>query len=156
MATAEATVAELGVFRGLGEPQLRALAELADERSFAPGELVLREGDPAVEFHVIRGGCVALETHVPQRGAVIVQTLEPGDVVGASWLLPPYRTHFDVRAIGFVRTVAFDAPRLRARLEQDPELGFELMRRFTPMVVQRLQATRLRLLDLYDGLPQRG
>jgi CRP-like cAMP-binding protein len=96
---------------------------------------------------------VALETFVPTRGAVTIETLDPGEVVGWSWLFPPHRWHFDARALSLVRATIFDGACLRGKCEADPQLGYDLMSRFAQVVVERLQQTRQRLLDVYghDG-----
>lgn len=115
------------------------------------GHLLLREGAPADTLYLIRRGKVAVEVHGPGQGPIVVETLGPGDAVGWSWLFPPYRWHFDVRALEPVGAVAVDAACLRAKAEADPEFGYELMKRFSAVILERLQATRLRLLDLYGG-----
>jgi CRP-like cAMP-binding protein len=115
--------------------------------------MLFREGDPADAFYVVRRGRVALELFVPNRGALTVETIEPGEVVGWSWLFPPYRWHFDGRAVEPVRAIAVDGACLRGKCNADPALGYELMRRFSQVMLERLQATRLRLADLY-GAPR--
>jgi CRP/FNR family transcriptional regulator, cyclic AMP receptor protein len=154
MRTIDALLEEVPAFGGLADEQLDLIAGCARNRVFAAGEHLLREGEPADEFFVIRHGTVALETFVPQRGAVMIETLHEGDLLGFSWLVPPHRTVFDARALGVVRTVAFDGACLRGKCEEDAGLGYELMKRFVGVMVQRLQATRLRLLDVY-GVPGR-
>ncbi len=79
----------------------------------------------------------------------MIETLGPGDVVGWSWLFPPYRWQFDAVALERVAAVALDGACLRAKCDDDTRLGFELTRRFAGVLIDRLQATRLRLLDLY-------
>lgn len=102
---------------------------------------------------MIRRGAVAIETFVPPRHAVTIETIHEGDLLGWSWLVPPYRTVFDARALGSVGAIAFDGACLRGKCEEDPVLGQELMRRFAQVIVERLQATRLRLLDVYGQIP---
>jgi CRP/FNR family cyclic AMP-dependent transcriptional regulator len=155
MQTIDELLEEIDVFRGLADEHLDLIAGCALNRVFADGELLLREGEPANEFFAIRHGTVALETFVPQRGAVTIETLHGGDVLGWSWLFPPHRTVYDARALGVVRTIAFDGGCLRGKAEEDPRLGYDLMKRFTGVVVERLQATRLRLLDVYGQVPAR-
>ena len=155
MQTIDELLDEIDVFRGLADEHLDLIAGCALNRVFADGDLLLREGEPANEFFAIRHGTVALETYVPQRGAATIETLHGGDVLGWSWLFPPYRTTFDARALGVVRTVAFDGACLRAKCEQDPQLGYTLIKRFAEVMVERLQATRLRLLDVYGEVPGR-
>ena len=100
---------------------------------------------------MIRQGSVAIESFVPTRGAVTIETIEAGDVLGWSWLFPPYRWHFDARALSIVRATVFDALCLRQKCESDAELGYALMGRFAQVLIERLQWTRFRLLDVYGN-----
>jgi hypothetical protein len=84
---------------------------------------------------------------------MMITTLGAGELVGWSWLFPPYRWHFDARATELTRTIAFDGACLRDKCEQDHDLGYELMRRFASLMLDRLQATRLQLLDVYGRAP---
>lgn len=125
------------------------VAGCARNRAFAQGALLLSEGAPADTFYVLRRGRVALEVHVPGRGAVVIETLGPGALVGWSWLFPPFRWHFDARAVTPVGAVAVDGACLRAKADEDAEFGYQLLRRLGSVMLDRLQATRVRLLDLY-------
>ena len=106
------------------------------------------EGQPADSFFLIRDGFVALQTESP-AGVITIETLHNGDPVGWSWLFEPYLNHFDARSRGVTHGVRFDGAALRARCLEEPELGYELMRSFASVIVERLDATRLRLLDVY-------
>jgi CRP/FNR family transcriptional regulator, cyclic AMP receptor protein len=147
--TIEQLLAEAKAFNGMSSEHLELIAGCAQNATFADGEYLMREGDPADSFYVVRLGRVALEIFVPQRGGMTVETVEGGDLVGWSWLSPPYKVHLDARAVGSVHVVAFDAACLRGKADQDPILGYELMRRFIPVIVERLQATRVQMLDVY-------
>jgi len=149
METIEKLLLEVPVFAGLTPDQLEFVAGCASNARFRDGEMLFREGDQADTFYVIRHGSVALEIFAPPSGAVTIETVEPGEVLGWSWLFPPYRRYFDARAVGLVRATAFDGTCLRDKCEADPALGYELMRRFAQVLIERLQATRLRLLDIY-------
>jgi CRP/FNR family transcriptional regulator, cyclic AMP receptor protein len=149
MQTIEQLLAEAAVFGGMEPDQLSLIAGCAQNRVFEEGEYLMREGDPAGTFFVIRHGMVAMEIFVPHRGAVRIETIGDGDLLGWSWLVPPYRCHLDARALDNVHTVAFDAACLRGKAEEDPVLGYELLKRFVPVIVERLQATRVRMLDVY-------
>jgi CRP/FNR family transcriptional regulator, cyclic AMP receptor protein len=150
--TIEQLLAEAKAFNGMSEKHLALIAGCAQNKVFEDGEYLMREGDAADSFYVLRLGRVALEIFVPERGGVVLETVEDGDLVGWSWLLPPYRVHLDARAVGSVHVVAFDAVCLRGKADQDPELGYELMRRFIPVIVERLQASRVRMLNVYGGV----
>ena len=149
MQTIEQLLAEAPAFAGMSEEHLALIAGCARNTTFEDGKYLMREGDRADSFYVIRYGRVALEVFVPERGALTIETIDDGDLLGWSWLVPPFRVDFDARATGNVHTVAFDAACLRGKSDEDPVLGYELMRRFIPVIVERLQATRVRLLDVY-------
>ena len=146
-------VLEAPLFAGLDADQAARLAGCARTAGWKQGEMLFREGDPADAFYLVRRGRVALELFVPNRGALTVETIESGEVVGWSWLFPPYRWHFDGRAVEPVRAIAVDGACLRGKCDADPALGYELMRRFSQVMLERLQSTRLRLADLY-GAPR--
>jgi CRP/FNR family transcriptional regulator, cyclic AMP receptor protein len=112
------------------------------------GRFLLREGEPAERFFLIRRGSVALEVQAPGR-TLRIETLGAGDPVGWSWLFAPYRWQLDARALEPCELLGFDGVCLRGKCETDHDLGYELMRRFAENLVDRLQATRLQLLDVY-------
>jgi len=150
--TLDTVLAEVPLFQGLPEPALELISGCAANVRFAHGEQLFRRGDPADSFYVIRHGSVALETFVPTRGPVTIETLESGEVLGWSWLFQPYRWHLDARALTNVGALGFDATCLRRKCEEDPELGYNLMERFAQVLIERLQWTRMRLIDVYgDG-----
>jgi CRP/FNR family transcriptional regulator, cyclic AMP receptor protein len=119
---------------------------------FAAGQYLFHEGEPADWFYLLRHGRVALQVTAPGRGAVTFQTMAQGELVGLSWLIPPYRWTYDAKAIEVTRAIAMDAKCLRQKCEADHDLGYEMMKRFMPVLIQRLQATRLQILDVY-GTP---
>jgi CRP-like cAMP-binding protein len=142
-------IAESPVFAGLAPAHLRLIAGCARNEHADAGTLLFREGGAADRFFLIRGGAVALEIAAPAGAPVVIETLHEGDVAGWSWLFPPYRWHFDGRATMPTGVIAFDGACLRGKCDADHELGYQLMRRFAATVVERLQATRLQLLDVY-------
>jgi CRP-like cAMP-binding protein len=147
--TIDVVLRDVRLFEGLPAGMLELVAGCGSNVGFGDGELLFRQGDPADTFFVVRRGSVALEVFVPARGAVTIETIEAGDVVGWSWLFAPYRWHFDGRAIGDVRATAFDGACLRGKCDADPALGYAVMSRFAQVMIERLQWTRLRLLDVY-------
>ena len=154
MKTMDALIAEAPAFAGLAPAQLEYIAGCATNVRVAGGEYVFREGDTADVFFAIRRGSLALELHVPARDAVTIDTLHDGELVGWSWLFPPHRWEFDGRAREDTALISFDGACLRGKCEADHELGYELMNRFAQVIIARLQATRLRLLDVYGvGAP---
>ncbi len=136
---------------GLPAEAVGPVAACARNVAFQPGQLLLEEGAPADTLYLLRRGRVAIEVHWPERGAVVIETVGPGACVGWSWMIPPYRWHFDARAVEPVGAVAIDAACLRAKAEADPAMGYSLMKRVSAILLERLQATRLRLLDLYGS-----
>ena len=149
MPTIEDLLHELAALKPLA-PQHRAeLASCARDCVFHADEWIMREGGDADAFYVIRQGAVALETAVPGRGAVVLHTLHDGELLGWSWLVAPYKTAFDARALGTTHAIELDGACLRGKCEADPALGYDLMKLISAVFVERLRDTRLRLLDLY-------
>jgi CRP/FNR family transcriptional regulator, cyclic AMP receptor protein len=142
-------VANHPLLSGLPGDIVELVAGCAHNVAFGEGTLLLAEGDPADTLYLIRRGRVALEIRAPGKGTMVIDTLNPGQVLGWSWLFPPYRWSFDARAIDPVGVLSIDATCLRAKADADPAFGYELMKRLGAIILQRLQATRIRLLDVY-------
>lgn len=145
----ERLLLEQPLFRGLEARLGTLISGCARHTRFAPGAELLHEGAPADEFYLLRHGRVALEILEPGLPPVPFTTLGPGEIVGASWLVPPYRWTFDARAIEATRAIGVDARCLRAKCDADHDLGYELLKRVSAMLIRRLHATRLQLLDVY-------
>ncbi len=138
-------------FAGLDGAQLDSLACCARLREFAPGQHLLSVGEPANCFYMVLSGSVCLSVRLAQRGDLTIETLGAGQMLGWSWLAPPYRCQFDARAMERGWVIAFEAGCLRRSMENDPGLGFALMARFVPVISERLHATRLRILELREA-----
>ena len=137
------------VLGGLSPGEREVVLRTAREVTYDDGARLFDEGGRADRCWLIRQGRVALDTTIPGQGRVVLQTLGPGDLLGWSWLVPPYRWHFGARAVGIVQATELDAERLRSLADRDPRLGYALARQLLVIVLDRLQSTRARLLDLY-------
>lgn len=116
---------------------------------YRPGEFMFKEGGPADHFYLIRQGSVAVEVHAPGRlDGVVVENITEGDIIGWSWLVPPYRWTFDARAVDQVRAITIDAACLRRKIESNHELGYEMYKRFIPVMGRRIAEARLRIVEL--------
>lgn len=149
MQTLEPILAEHPFLKGLEPRYLKLISGCASNMRFKPGQYLFHEGEEANNFYVIRQGNVALEIHGAKGPSIILQTVGEGEVLGWSWLVPPYRWHSHARAVELTRAIALDVKCLRAKSEEDHNLGYELLRRFCHIIVERLDATRLQLLDVY-------
>ena len=142
-------VCEHSFLAGLDESFCDLVCGCAKNVRFGAGDYLLHEGEAADAFYLIREGRVALEVHVPGQAGITFLTLGPGDIAGVSWLVPPYRWTYDARAIEPVRAISLDAKCLRRKCEEDHDLGYHVMMRFVPILVDRLHATQLQILDVY-------
>jgi CRP/FNR family transcriptional regulator, cyclic AMP receptor protein len=142
-------LAEHPFLAGLSSPHLELLVGCASNVKFEAGDYLDTAGKMANHFHIIRSGKVAIEMNHPARGPITIQTVGEGDVVGWSFLFPPFTAHFDSRATVLTRAVALDGACLRRKVEEDHALGYELYKRFALIMEQRLENTRIQLLDLY-------
>mgnify|MGYP000063272438 CR=1 FL=1 len=146
---AEKMLAEHVFFRDLDPAIIKMLSSSARSVSFDAGEPIYREGNEADRFFLIETGRVAIQVFVTGRGSVTVYTVGPGDILGWSWFYSPYRRRFDATALEKTRAVVLEGAFLRERAEEDPRLGYELLKRFSLVAVNRLQDMTLQLLDLY-------
>ncbi len=137
-------------FAGMTDEQVRAVAKSAALVSFDEGSVIFVEGGPARYTYLILEGDVALTLRTQEHGSKIIQTLHRGEFVGWSWMYPPYRWNFDANVQTDVKAVQFDGPKLKKISLADPELGYTMMRRFTEVIVNRMQALRIQLLDVYS------
>jgi len=147
----EELVAEQPFFADLDRRFHGLVCGCAANAHFRVGEYLFREGEPADHFYIVRHGRVALEVKAPGKGALTLATLGIGDIVGVSWLVPPYRWSYDARALDEVRAISIHAACLRGKCEADHDLGYEMMKRFMPILIQRLQSARLQMLDVYGA-----
>lgn len=136
--------------QGLPEPWLDRLSFQAHPVVWHTGQRLFHEGRPAGRFWLVRSGRVALDMAIPGRGDVVIETIEAGSVLGWSWLFYPYRWHFGAVAAEQTSAVEFDAAGVRRLIADDAELGRDLTNRFISVLVDRLQAARIRLGQLYE------
>jgi len=136
-------------FQDLDSDLLDLLNPMAVEHVYAPGEMLIRDGDPADRFVLVFEGKVALEIALPDRPQVTIQTLGGGEVLGWSWLLPPHQWRLDARAVKRTRTLELAAPPLKSILEARPADGYRFLLRLLPVVAERLENTRVQLMDIH-------
>lgn len=149
MDTLEPILRRHALFAGLADAHVRLLAGCARNHRFQADQYLFRADQPADEFFLVREGKVALEVHDPGRESATFATLGEDEIVGVSWLVPPYRWMFDARALQPTLAIGIDAACLRAKCEADHDLGYALMQCFLPAFVKRLHATRMQMFDVY-------
>lgn len=143
-------ICEHPLFAGMSPDYCELIAGCARNVRFDKGEYLFRESEPANEFFLVRRGRVALELIAPGRGPIRFLTVNPGEIAGVSWLVPPYRWLYDAQALELIRAVSIDGACLRQKAEENHDLGYEMMKRFMTMLVQRLHAAQLQILDVYS------
>ena len=148
--TLEPTISEHPFFMGLAPPYLSLVTGCAKNVRFGADAFIFREGETAEEFYLIREGRAALGISVPGRGLIPFQTVGADDVLGWSWLFEPYGWLYHARTLEPVRALAFDGVCLRQKCEEDHDFGYDFLKRFAGVMTERLQATRLQLLDVYS------
>lgn len=151
MESLERILVEHPFLKDLSPEHVHLIVGCAKNVVFEPNKFLFKENEEAQEFYILRSGKVALEIYTPEYGPITVQTIGEGEVLGWSWLIPPYEWNFDGRAVELTRAIALDGKCLRGKCEEDPVLGYELMKRLASVFEQRLYAMRLQLLDVYSG-----
>lgn len=139
-------------FKGMDKKSRKTISGCAKNEVVKAGEYLFKEGLDADKFYLIREGLVTLELHVPGRENMVLETRHAGEILGWSWLVKPYVWNFDARALEKTRLISLDAKCLRTKMEKDHTLAYDLFKRFIPVMGDRLEASRLRLIDLY-GTP---
>lgn len=145
----EAAVAAHPFLIAVSEHHIRLLADCAIRTHFEPGQVIFREGETANRFYLIERGEVVLEAAGAGDKQVVIETIRDGDLVGWSWLFPPYVWHFSARATKPTSAIFFYGTILREYCEKDHTLGFELFKRMSEVMTRRLQVARTRLLQAY-------
>ena len=136
-------------FEGMDDEAVELIAGCAANERFDAGQYVFREGQPADKFYIVRHGSVALEVRAPGRDPIVLQSCEDDDVMGWSWIVPPFRWKWDARATKLSRLVSIDAICLRGKLDAEPELGYAMYKRFVRVIAERLSHARMQMLDIH-------
>jgi CRP-like cAMP-binding protein len=145
MKTLKDLISDHPIFAGMNDKHLDIIASGAGKATFEPGQILIQEGEPAGQFFLIKSGRVSLEAHEPANGTAEIEILGPGDVLGWSWLFPPFTWHFRARALEPTETVVLNGGHVLVAAEEDKAFGYEIMKRVADVLIHRLQATRRRL-----------
>lgn len=149
--TLEPILKEHPFFQELKPEHFKLVLGCASNVRFRPGTIVLKEGEPADKFYLIRDGKLAIDIVATQTRMLTIQTIHEGDILGWSWLIPPYRNRFSCRAVEDTRAIALDGKCLREKCDKDHDLGYELLMRLAKVFTERLEQTRLQLLNFYEA-----
>jgi len=136
-------------FEGLDPTLVHAMIAKAEERSYDTGEILVREGRPAEEFFLVIEGKVGLEVSSSDHSPITVETIGRGELLVWSWLVPPYRWRFDARATKPTQVIAIHAASARYALSAYPAFAYQFFMKFLPVVAERLENTRVQLLDIH-------
>lgn len=150
METLEKILAEHPFVKGLEKEHIQLILGCAKNVVIEAGKYLFKENEEANSFYIVRIGKIALEIYSPEKGAIVIQTVGEGEMIGWSWMVPPYQWKFDARAIELTRLIELDGTCLRTKCESDPKLGYEIMKRLANVFEQRINSLRLQLLDLYS------
>lgn len=140
---------EHSFFKNMTKGSCKILSGCAQNECFDAGAYVVHEGDPADKFYLIRNGSVSLELHIPGKTSIVLETLHSGDIFGWSWIVPPYKWTYDVRAAELTRLISLEAKCLRKKIKKNHTLGFDLYSQFIPVMGKRLSAARMQMIDIY-------
>lgn len=138
-------------FKGFDESEFQFIASCGKRVVFRPLSYIAKESEEANAFYLIIKGHVEVEIHVSPKRHLTLQTLHAGDILGWSWLYPPYTWRFDVSAVDEVLAIALDGKCLRDKCEEDPKFGYKVMKRFARIMTERLHAARMQLIEAYGG-----
>ena len=144
------TISKLNLFEGLSDEQLSKFTACSSMVQFSTDEYIFRQNDEANKFYILQSGLVNLSTYLVSDATITLQTVGPFEILGLSWIVSPYVWHFDAKVTEPVQAIEIDAACARESMDKDHNMGYVLMQRFFSLLVQRLQNTRLQLLDIYE------
>ena len=147
--TIEEVIPELAFFKDLDPEHLRLIFGCATKMNFKQGHFLLTQGNNADYFYIISSGRVHIEADAGDKGPVTIESLGSGDILGWSWLIPPYKWRFDALVLEPTSVIAFEGKRLRALCEENKQFGYEMLKRVTHVITHRLLATRMKLMEFY-------
>lgn len=142
-------LSEHPVFKGMSVTEISDVIKCASEKTFSQSETIFLEGEDAQHCYLILSGSVDLSIHTHNRGPITIQSLHGGDVLGWSWLFSPFIRHFDAMAKEKTNTIRLDGKSIQKICQEDSKFGYEIMKRFSRVMQERLVATRLQLVDMY-------
>jgi len=137
-------------FAGLNEEFLQLISGFATEKRYGKGEVLFQQGKPADKFYLVREGKVSVQVPALVGPVLELQVLGADQILGWSWLIPPYRWNFMARALEDTVVLEFDGTAILARCEQDPAFGYALFKRFTALMSARLEAARQKMMDQWN------
>jgi len=138
-------------FQGMDPEACSRLSKCAQKNVYDAGEYIIREGEVADRFFLVRHGRVAIELHSPGKAPMVIATIDGGEMFGWSWVSPPYKWSFSARAVQLTRLLSLDAKCIVALMEDDKTLGYDFYKRLMPVISERLSATRIQLTNIYGG-----
>ena len=137
-------------FSALNEDYIKLLSEFVTERQVAKGEVLFQQGKVADKFYLVRKGQVSVQVPALVGPPLELQFLGENQMLGWSWLIPPYRWNFMARAVEDTELLEFDGLAILARCEKDPKFGYELFKRFGALMSERLNAARQKMMDQWN------
>lgn len=137
-------------FSGLDNEFVKFLSESAAERQVKKGEVLFKQGKTADKFYLLRKGQISVQVPALMGPVLEIQTLGEDQILGWSWLIPPYRWHFMARAVEDSEVLEFDGSAILAHCEEDPNFGYHLLKRFAGLMSERLDAARQKMMDQWN------
>ena len=137
-------------FSGLSEEYIELLSEFATQKHVVKGHVLFQQGKPADKFYLVREGKVSVQVPALVGPVLELQILGENQMLGWSWLIPPYRWNFLARAVEDTEVIEFDGVAILANCERDPKFGYELFKRFTALMSDRLNAARQKMMDQWN------
>lgn len=146
------TIADNRFFSTLPAEHIDFLAAHAEHKQLADGKVLFHRGDPATLFYLLTEGHLSLEIPAIEGPALQLQDIGPGQIAGWSWLIPPNRWHFQARAHSAIEYLEFDGEAVLAHCEADPRFGYEVVKRFSTLMSERLELAREKMMDAWKPL----
>ncbi|MDQ2070308.1 Crp/Fnr family transcriptional regulator [Natronospira bacteriovora] len=137
-------------FADLDSDWLDFLAEHAVSRKVSRDEVIFRHGNKADSFYLVTDGRISLEVAAIEGPPLELQNLGEGAIIGWSWLIPPYQWHFQARALEDANVIRFDGDVIFKRCEEDPDFGYDMLKRFAGLMSERVSSAREKMMQEWN------
>lgn len=148
----EINLTSFAFFKGMKQEHLDLLSGHMSQESFRSNSYIFKEKDEAADFYLVLKGKVSIEMTSPEGKLFSIQTLKAGDILGWSWMIPPYQWRFSARAVEPTDLLIIDGKFVREKTKKDHDLGYEILGRLAGVFAQRLEATRRQLMETYNSV----
>ena len=131
------------LFGALDESQLNALLSQSNVETLPEGRTIFRQGEEAIHLYILIEGAVDLKVKTQEQIDFMTSKIEKeGAVFGTASLMAPFRYNVTAICLKPSKVLVLDAGHIKKRMEEDPKMGMEMMKKLASIYFNRLNEMR--------------